>query len=328
MVIIFLGALAAMTSGCSHLNQGGLPKVFSGINPAARRDAPTMYASARQQELEGDSESTLQNYRDIVKRFPDHGPSHHRLAVNLDQGGKPEMAAPHYQIAIQLLPNNSELLCDCGYSLYLQGNDEMAARFLNAAIEEDPGNQRAHNNLGMVLARLGNASAAVEQFSRAGCNQRQALANLKILAPHATLQVAPLELAAVEMVQLPKVVPIADLQVAPVEMVQMANVVPVADPVTAPPQTAPAIAKVAPIVREATQPEPLLPIPNAQPISSAKQITEQAMLAMNLDTASDVHLAAFTTQPDDNKTTIQLGDIDVTGPVTFTLNDQSIADFR
>jgi Flp pilus assembly protein TadD len=51
---------------------------------------------------------------------------------------------------------------------------------LRRAIDLDPGNQRAHNNLGLTLARSGRAEEALAEFRRAGCNVAGAQTNLAL----------------------------------------------------------------------------------------------------------------------------------------------------
>ena len=77
-------------------------------------------------------------------------------------------------------PGNAELLCDFGYSCYLQNDLPKAEQYYQAAINVKPDFERAHNNLGQVLARTGRQNDALRHFKYAGCDPTQATANLQL----------------------------------------------------------------------------------------------------------------------------------------------------
>jgi Flp pilus assembly protein TadD len=85
-----------------------------------------------------------------------------------------------YRKAHDLQGDSPGLLCNRGYSLYLQGRWEEAETSLCQTIALDPANQRAHNNLGLTLARSGRSEEALAEFRRAGCTEAEAQTNLAL----------------------------------------------------------------------------------------------------------------------------------------------------
>jgi Flp pilus assembly protein TadD len=69
-----------------------------------------------------------------------------------------------------------------GYCLFLQGRLDEARMNLRQAIVLDPTNERAHNNLGLMLAHVGRQSEALAEFSKAGCDEADALNNLAFVS--------------------------------------------------------------------------------------------------------------------------------------------------
>jgi hypothetical protein len=76
---------------------------------------------------------------------------------------------------------NPELICDFGYSQFLKGNLVSAEQLCRRALNLNPNLQRAHNNLGLILAQTGKPEAAIQQFQMAGCDMTQAQQNLELV---------------------------------------------------------------------------------------------------------------------------------------------------
>ena len=70
------------------------------------------------------------------------------------------------------------MLCDYGYSQYLQCEWNSAEYHLRQAVTVQPNGKRAHNNLGLLLAQTGRREQAVEEFKKAGCTIPQAHMNV------------------------------------------------------------------------------------------------------------------------------------------------------
>lgn len=139
-------------------------------------------ALARSLEVQGKIAEAIYTYSTILAKDDiskgKRAEAHHRLAVLHDKGGKFQSSEEHYEEALKLDSKNSELLCDRGYSCMLQGRMEEAEKNLEAAIQRDPEILRAHNNLGLLLARQGKIDRALVEFAAAGCSHAEARTNV------------------------------------------------------------------------------------------------------------------------------------------------------
>ena len=133
---------------------------------------------ARSMEQQKDVADPIAAYRDVLKRQPNHPVATHRLAVLTDRQGNHEASAPLFLRALELSPENAEIFCDLGYSMYLQDRWSEAEMNLRQSIALDPDNHRAHNNLGLVLAHQGKTNASLVEFRQAGCTSTDAYMNL------------------------------------------------------------------------------------------------------------------------------------------------------
>ena len=133
---------------------------------------------ARQLEKEGPIEASIQEYKRLIAQYPAAPTPYHRLAVLYDRNGQSEKSARHYLTAMHLAPKNVGILCDYGYSRYLQDDLHLAESTLREVIAREPSLQRAHNNLALVFARQGKDEDAVEAFQDGGASLAQARSNL------------------------------------------------------------------------------------------------------------------------------------------------------
>jgi Tfp pilus assembly protein PilF len=133
---------------------------------------------ARGMERQGRFEEARDMYLKALKADPDRADAYHRLGILHIQLGDTRTAESYYRQAVQRDGENAELHCDMGYGYYLQQRWDEAEACLRHAISLAPGLHRAHNNLGLVLARQGRKGEAFEEFARAGCNRAEAHANL------------------------------------------------------------------------------------------------------------------------------------------------------
>jgi Tfp pilus assembly protein PilF len=143
-----------------------------------QQKADVAIALARSLEMQGQTDGAIQKYEDAVRMDNKRGDAYHRLAVLHDLKGDCESSYGLYQAAIKNDPDNPELLCDFGYSCYLQSRWKPAEDNLRRAIALKPELGRAHNNLGLLLARTDRPDEALGEFVRAGCSEAQARANL------------------------------------------------------------------------------------------------------------------------------------------------------
>ena len=82
---------------------------------------------------------------------------------------------------MKLSPKYPDLLCDYGYSLYLQRRWAEAEGTLRKAVAEAPRHQRSHCNLGLVLAQTERKREALAEFQQEGCDASAAQANLGLV---------------------------------------------------------------------------------------------------------------------------------------------------
>jgi Flp pilus assembly protein TadD len=136
------------------------------------------FAMARSLERKGETRQAKAIYQELASQDQAHTQAIHRLAVVHEKEGESEIAKKYFQQAIAADPDNPELISDLGYSHYLRGDLKEAEKHLRKAIELDPKLRRAHNTLGMLLARTERESEAITCFRRGGCNSASAQLNL------------------------------------------------------------------------------------------------------------------------------------------------------
>jgi Flp pilus assembly protein TadD len=144
----------------------------------AVQKADVQIAYGRTLEKRGSSDQAQAVYLEALKNDPSRADACARLAVIHDQQGKFDEARLWHQKALAGQPNNPDFHCDHGYSLYLQGQFSQAEETLRQCLMLAPDHARAHNNLGLLLARTGRRDEALAEFRRAGCNEADALTNL------------------------------------------------------------------------------------------------------------------------------------------------------
>jgi tetratricopeptide (TPR) repeat protein len=133
---------------------------------------------ARSLEKRRDSNAALNAYLEALKQNPDRADASLRVAALLDQQGKFQEAQEYYRRVQIAQPQDPDLHCNLGYSLYLQNRWPEAEATLRQAIALNPDHQRARINLGLVLVRLGRGEEALAEFRKAGCSQTEAHLNL------------------------------------------------------------------------------------------------------------------------------------------------------
>jgi len=135
-------------------------------------------ARARSLVEKGQIEQAIGIYQDVVKQDNSRPDAYHRLAILHDMKGECDKARGFYHAALERDSRNAEVLCDFGYSCYLQRRWREAEEHLSQAIALQPDMARAHNNLGLLLARTGRQDGAMTEFARGGCTEADARANL------------------------------------------------------------------------------------------------------------------------------------------------------
>jgi|SRR6516164_736604 Tfp pilus assembly protein PilF len=175
---------AASFCGCQHFQPAANPQWSLTKNDekatklTGGQVADVKVAMGRALEKRGDTAQAATAYREALKQDPARADASLRLAILHDQAGHFEKSLEFYQKALVAQPGSPDIYCDMGYSLYLQRRWPEAAMNLRQAVTLAPDHQRAHNNLGLVLAHMGRGEEALLEFRRAGCNEADALINL------------------------------------------------------------------------------------------------------------------------------------------------------
>src|SRR5215213_2420160 len=185
-------AMALALSGCqSPISKPKLNfNLFSWASPAttsppeptpvpnASQKAELQMSMGHSMEREGRLEEACTVYEEVLKNDKHRIDAYQRLAVVNDQLGNFEESDKFYAKGLKRDPKNAELLCDRGYSFYLQNRDKEAEQTLRQAIVLNPRLARAHNNLALVLAHSGRNDESLSEFSQAGCREADARVNL------------------------------------------------------------------------------------------------------------------------------------------------------
>ena len=184
--------MAMILAGCV-LSSAGCQ--FQGIRSFVRREsgedhdrplsnrqvADVQLTMARSLEQRGEMEQALEAYRSAVEKDPRRATGYWRMAILQDRLGKIEESEAMYREALKRDAKNPDLLCDYGYSLYLQRRWAESEERLRQAIALKPSHKRAHNHLGLILAQAEQSEAALAEFRKAGCDEAEARSNLGLL---------------------------------------------------------------------------------------------------------------------------------------------------
>lgn len=174
-------ATIGMIAGCQQVDRNGLVRSRSRADDAVvgrRQAANVQVAMGRTAEFKGDLDTAMAAYNEALKNDPHRADANQRLAVVHDRLGRFQESAAYYARALAESPGDAEIFCDKGYSFYLQRRWAEADVCLRQAIALKPKLERAHNNLGLVLARNGRLDEALAEFHAAGCQAAEAHQNL------------------------------------------------------------------------------------------------------------------------------------------------------
>jgi Tfp pilus assembly protein PilF len=127
---------------------------------------------------EGNFERAKAAYEAALRNDKSLAAAYHHLARLHEKFGRGDESKELFQQAVELEPNNAEILCDYGYWFYLRKDWKESQRQFQRALQLNPELKRAHNNLGLLYARTGRPDEALKQFALAGLNEADARANL------------------------------------------------------------------------------------------------------------------------------------------------------
>jgi Tfp pilus assembly protein PilF len=100
-----------------------------------------------------------------------------RLAVLCDYVGDYRQAQQEYERALQLTPQDADLLNDYGYSCYCRGSWDEAERLFRKALAINSKHDRAWINLGLTLGQQGRCDESMQAFGNV-VTPAQAYANI------------------------------------------------------------------------------------------------------------------------------------------------------
>ena len=173
---VILVAWASMhLVGCSQVS-----KRVTAIIEKPKRKTEIKMNLARLHERNGKLGRAKELYEELYQRNPASVEVCHRLAVVSTRLGEYDLAMNYFDKARQLAPHDSDLLCDLGYSLYLQNDFTVADKVLRQALQENPNNRRAMNNLAIVTGLQGKMKESFVLF-RQVVSEAEANANLAYL---------------------------------------------------------------------------------------------------------------------------------------------------
>jgi len=183
-VAIFLAGCVLSSAGCQFQGIHGFkrePREVRDRPLSGRQVADVQLTLARSLEHRGEMEQAIDAYQIAVEKDPKRATGYWRMAILQDRLGKIEESKAMYQAALKRDSKNSDLLCDYGYSLYLQRRWAESEQQLKQAIVLNPRHLRAHNHLGLVLAQTEQSEAALAEFRKAGCDSAEARINLALV---------------------------------------------------------------------------------------------------------------------------------------------------
>ena len=160
-----------MTAGCHQVDPSSPPRSRA-LGIGAKADGARMPTCkspwAAPPSSGGDLDTAMAAYHEALKNDPHRADANQRLAVVHDRMGQFKESAGYYAKALAAAPGDAEIFCDKGYSLYLQRRWAEADVCLRQAIALKPRLARAHNNLGLLLAKDGKVDEALAEFRAAG----------------------------------------------------------------------------------------------------------------------------------------------------------------
>jgi Flp pilus assembly protein TadD len=89
------------------------------------------------------------------------------LGYALQRSGRLDEAAPHFEKALRIKPDEYMSLLNMSFNRFYQGRVPEAIDYAQAAIRSQPDSAKAHNLLGMALAKQDRNEAALDEMRRA-----------------------------------------------------------------------------------------------------------------------------------------------------------------
>jgi Flp pilus assembly protein TadD len=122
---------------------------------------------AMEAEKAGETEAAAWNYKQILKRVPDHAVALRRLGALAAKSGNDKEAVEYLQKAFYADPDHLKTLQQLGFALVRQEQADLAVSMLARAAALAPASPDIHKQLGVACSSLGWSDAAEVQFKRA-----------------------------------------------------------------------------------------------------------------------------------------------------------------
>jgi tetratricopeptide (TPR) repeat protein len=113
---------------------------------------------------QGKNEEAIAQYSEALRINPKYVEAHNNLGIALARQGRNEEALSHFVEALRINPNFADAHCNLGNVLSLQGKTQEAIAHFIQALRIKPDFAEAHFSLGMCYFRVGNQSAAMEEY--------------------------------------------------------------------------------------------------------------------------------------------------------------------
>ena len=151
----------------AYMDEGLLPfafQMYQEIQSIKPQDSLAEVGVARVWDRWGDFGLAYQHAERAVMLDPKSAEALEALGrVNLHRN-QIDQALSAFLSALEIKPQSASLLSNTGYVFLKRGDLIQARVFLERAIAEDGSLVEAHNNLGIVLARMGEANQALSEF--------------------------------------------------------------------------------------------------------------------------------------------------------------------
>ena len=143
-----------------------------------RRNEPNQLERMRTQAeaalQRGDLPKATAFFREVVELDPNDAVAHHRLALIATGQQNPMLAEKHYLKAVNLDPNNPDVLNDLGYAYLEQGRFSESEGIFQLLLQSSPRNSLALRNMGELRARQGRKAEAFDYLRQGGLDRQAA----------------------------------------------------------------------------------------------------------------------------------------------------------
>ncbi len=153
------------------------------IPPVLHRvDWTGVLAAARELETNGKLPEAIQSFQPFLGQTDAPAAVYHRLGVLYDKTGQEDLAVPMYKRALELGPDNADLLCDLGYRRQMMGDNLTARQYYQKALSVDSQHARTHNHVAVLLLNNGgDEDLVMDHFRKAGLSWFQAKQNIRYI---------------------------------------------------------------------------------------------------------------------------------------------------